>query len=221
MTWIIKNWTFWVQLNLWCPNAWHTLCYVHTCLHISFSSASAQSPRPSLTFCVKTYDRLFFLVASNAVSMRIWMDVIVTATDELSRYWAPFGTLSERLGRSCGHRRTELQHQEETVTGWWGSSGDNVTSVRTLSICYWDVLFTVSERLLLAVVSHYNPGLHPITWQHNIKQHKKGCGCNCSTIQACSEHLTVEVSFVAFIYNVKWFHILCVSYMYKWFFFTN
>lgn len=46
-----------------------------------------QSPRPSLTFCVKTYDRLFFLVASNAVSMRIWMDVIVTATDEHSRYW--------------------------------------------------------------------------------------------------------------------------------------
>ncbi len=47
---------------------------------------SLQSPRPSLTFCVKTYDRLFFLVASNAVSMRIWMDVIVTATDEHSRY---------------------------------------------------------------------------------------------------------------------------------------
>ncbi|KAL3980363.1 lysophospholipase III [Sarotherodon galilaeus] len=44
------------------------------------------SPRPSLTFCVKTYDRLFFLVASSAVSMRIWMDVIVTATDEHSRY---------------------------------------------------------------------------------------------------------------------------------------
>ncbi|KAM9852720.1 uncharacterized protein phldb3 isoform 2-T2 [Aulostomus maculatus] len=44
------------------------------------------SPRPSLTFCLKTYDRLFFLVASNAVSMRIWMDVIVTATDEHSRY---------------------------------------------------------------------------------------------------------------------------------------
>ncbi|XP_063736516.1 pleckstrin homology-like domain family B member 3 isoform X2 [Eleginops maclovinus] len=44
------------------------------------------SPRPSLTFCLKTYDRLFFLVASNPVSMRIWMDVIVTATDEHSRY---------------------------------------------------------------------------------------------------------------------------------------
>lgn len=51
------------------------------------SVSSLQSPRPSLTFCVKTYDRLFFLVATNAVSMRIWMDVIVTATDEHSRYW--------------------------------------------------------------------------------------------------------------------------------------
>ncbi|CAL9705067.1 unnamed protein product [Knipowitschia caucasica] len=47
---------------------------------------AASSPRPALTFCVKTYDRLFFLVASNPVSMRIWMDVIVTATDEHSRY---------------------------------------------------------------------------------------------------------------------------------------
>lgn len=47
---------------------------------------ATSSPRPSLTFCVKTYDRLFFLVASNDVSMRIWMDVIVTATDEHSRY---------------------------------------------------------------------------------------------------------------------------------------
>ncbi|XP_055019776.1 pleckstrin homology-like domain family B member 3 isoform X2 [Boleophthalmus pectinirostris] len=47
---------------------------------------AATSPRPPLTFCVKTYDRLFFLVASNPVSMRIWMDVIVTATDEHCRY---------------------------------------------------------------------------------------------------------------------------------------
>lgn len=47
---------------------------------------SFQSPRPSLTFCVKTYERLFFLVAPNAEAMRIWMDVIVTATDEHSRY---------------------------------------------------------------------------------------------------------------------------------------
>lgn len=159
-----------LQLNRCCPKVWHTLCYVHTSLHISFSSVSAQSPRPTLTFCVKTYDRLFFLVASNAVSMRIWMDVIVTATDELSRYWSPFGTLRERLGGSCGHRRTELQNQEETATGWWRSSGDKVTSVCTLSVCYWDVFFTVSEHLLLAIVSHYKPGLRPTTWHYCTTQ---------------------------------------------------
>ncbi|KAL2084082.1 hypothetical protein ACEWY4_019600 [Coilia grayii] len=44
------------------------------------------SPRPSLTFCVKTYERLFYLVAPSPEAMRIWMDVIVTATDEHSRY---------------------------------------------------------------------------------------------------------------------------------------
>ncbi|KAJ3597356.1 hypothetical protein NHX12_000884 [Muraenolepis orangiensis] len=42
--------------------------------------------QPSLTFCVKTYERLFFLVAESPEAMRIWMDVIVTATDEHSRY---------------------------------------------------------------------------------------------------------------------------------------
>lgn len=62
----------------------------------SMCVSSLQSPRPTLTFCVKTYDRLFFLVASNPVSMRIWMDVIVTATDEHSRYW-PFSYMPEKL----------------------------------------------------------------------------------------------------------------------------
>ncbi|XP_072572614.1 uncharacterized protein [Paramormyrops kingsleyae] len=47
---------------------------------------ASSSPRPSLTFCVKTYERLFFLVAPNPEAMRIWMDVIVTATDEHCRY---------------------------------------------------------------------------------------------------------------------------------------
>lgn len=82
MTHIIKNRKLWVQLILYSHFSFEQI------LHISFLSVSAflQSPRPTLTFCVKTYDRLFFLVASNAVSMRIWMDVIVTATDEHSRY---------------------------------------------------------------------------------------------------------------------------------------
>ncbi|XP_067401971.1 pleckstrin homology-like domain family B member 3 [Emydura macquarii macquarii] len=44
------------------------------------------SPNPKLTFCVKTYDRLFCLVAPSAEAMRIWMDAIVTAAEENSRY---------------------------------------------------------------------------------------------------------------------------------------
>lgn len=75
-------------------------------------SAFPQSPRPTLTFCVKTYDRLFFLVASNAVSMRIWMDVIVTATDEHSRYWAPHGQNPERWNIS-----------RKLLLAWWRYSG--------------------------------------------------------------------------------------------------
>ncbi|XP_049439908.1 pleckstrin homology-like domain family B member 3 [Epinephelus fuscoguttatus] len=55
-------------------------------VYLDHLRTATSSPRPSLTFCVKTYDRLFFLVATNPVSMRIWMDVIVTATDEHSRY---------------------------------------------------------------------------------------------------------------------------------------
>ncbi|XP_059195975.1 pleckstrin homology-like domain family B member 3 isoform X2 [Centropristis striata] len=55
-------------------------------VYLDHLRTATSSPRPTLTFCVKTYDRLFFLVASNPVSMRIWMDVIVTATDEHSRY---------------------------------------------------------------------------------------------------------------------------------------
>ncbi|XP_069040795.1 pleckstrin homology-like domain family B member 3 [Lepisosteus oculatus] len=48
--------------------------------------SASKSPHPKLTFCVKTYDRLFFMVAPTAEAMRIWMDVIVTATDEHGRY---------------------------------------------------------------------------------------------------------------------------------------
>ncbi|PNI15323.1 PHLDB3 isoform 1 [Pan troglodytes] len=41
-----------------------------------------KSPNPRLTFCVKTYERLFYIVAPSPEAMRIWMDVIVTAADE-------------------------------------------------------------------------------------------------------------------------------------------
>ncbi|XP_030007553.1 LOW QUALITY PROTEIN: pleckstrin homology-like domain family B member 1 [Sphaeramia orbicularis] len=40
--------------------------------------SATKSPNPSLTFCVKTHDRLYYMVAPSAEAMRIWMDVIVT-----------------------------------------------------------------------------------------------------------------------------------------------
>ncbi|XP_071806175.1 uncharacterized protein [Asterias amurensis] len=40
-----------------------------------------KSPDPKLTFCVKTKERTFFLVAPTAEAMRIWMDVIVTGAE--------------------------------------------------------------------------------------------------------------------------------------------
>ncbi|XP_053122755.1 pleckstrin homology-like domain family B member 3 isoform X2 [Hemicordylus capensis] len=45
-----------------------------------------KSPSPKLTFCVKTYDRLFCMVAPSPEAMRIWMDAIVTAAEENARY---------------------------------------------------------------------------------------------------------------------------------------
>ncbi|KAH0631454.1 hypothetical protein JD844_005783 [Phrynosoma platyrhinos] len=45
-----------------------------------------KSPSPKMTFCVKTYDRLFCMVAPSPEAMRIWMDAIVTAAEENTRY---------------------------------------------------------------------------------------------------------------------------------------
>lgn len=41
--------------------------------------AACKSPNPRLTFCVKTYDRLFCLVAPSAEALRIWMDAVLAA----------------------------------------------------------------------------------------------------------------------------------------------
>lgn len=40
-----------------------------------------KSPTPKLTFCVKTYDRTYYLVAPSAEAMRIWIDVIFTGAE--------------------------------------------------------------------------------------------------------------------------------------------
>nr|XP_033819361.1 pleckstrin homology-like domain family B member 3 isoform X2 [Geotrypetes seraphini] len=43
---------------------------------------ASMSPHPKLTFCVKTYERLFCMVAPTPEAMRLWIDVIVTAAEE-------------------------------------------------------------------------------------------------------------------------------------------
>lgn len=48
--------------------------------------SAAKSPNPSLTFCVKTHDRLYYMVAPSPEAMRIWMDVIVTGAEGYTQF---------------------------------------------------------------------------------------------------------------------------------------
>ncbi|XP_053501399.1 pleckstrin homology-like domain family B member 2 isoform X4 [Ictalurus furcatus] len=45
-----------------------------------------KSPNPSLTFSIKTHDRVYFMVAPSPEAMRIWMDVIVTGAEGYSHF---------------------------------------------------------------------------------------------------------------------------------------
>ncbi|XP_061558861.1 pleckstrin homology-like domain family B member 1 isoform X6 [Phycodurus eques] len=47
---------------------------------------ATKSPDPSLTFCVKTHDRLYYMVAPSPEAMRIWMDVIVTGAEGYTQF---------------------------------------------------------------------------------------------------------------------------------------
>ncbi|XP_075046396.1 pleckstrin homology-like domain family B member 3 isoform X2 [Mixophyes fleayi] len=48
--------------------------------------SASKSPHPKLTFCLKTFERLFCMVAPTPEAMRIWMDVMVTAAEENMKY---------------------------------------------------------------------------------------------------------------------------------------
>ncbi|XP_074466192.1 pleckstrin homology-like domain family B member 1 isoform X8 [Sebastes fasciatus] len=48
--------------------------------------SATKSPSPSLTFCVKTHDRLYYMVAPSPEAMRIWMDVIVTGAEGYTQF---------------------------------------------------------------------------------------------------------------------------------------
>ncbi|XP_019830456.1 pleckstrin homology-like domain family B member 1 isoform X7 [Bos indicus] len=52
---------------------------------LSFTMVT-ESPNPALTFCVKTHDRLYYMVAPSAEAMRIWMDVIVTGAEGYTQF---------------------------------------------------------------------------------------------------------------------------------------
>ncbi|XP_043081998.1 pleckstrin homology-like domain family B member 2 isoform X6 [Puntigrus tetrazona] len=45
-----------------------------------------KSPTPSLTFSVKTHDRVYYMVAPSPEAMRIWMDVIVTGAEGYTQF---------------------------------------------------------------------------------------------------------------------------------------
>ncbi|XP_076867925.1 pleckstrin homology-like domain family B member 1 isoform X4 [Brachyhypopomus gauderio] len=48
--------------------------------------SATKSPNPALTFCVKTHDRLYFMVAPSPEAMRIWMDVVVTGAEGYTQF---------------------------------------------------------------------------------------------------------------------------------------
>ncbi|XP_021358754.1 uncharacterized protein LOC110453881 isoform X4 [Mizuhopecten yessoensis] len=47
---------------------------------------TVKSPNPKLTFCVKTYDRTYYMVAPSAETMRIWIDVIFTGAEGYQQF---------------------------------------------------------------------------------------------------------------------------------------
>lgn len=70
---------------MWSVNAAVSLGAQERLILVSFFSVF-QSPNPALTFCVKTHDRLYYMVAPSAEAMRIWMDVIVTGAEGYTQF---------------------------------------------------------------------------------------------------------------------------------------
>uniref|UniRef100_A0AAQ4QCF5 PH domain-containing protein n=1 Tax=Gasterosteus aculeatus aculeatus TaxID=481459 RepID=A0AAQ4QCF5_GASAC len=69
--------------------SWKKRWFVFDRLKRTFSyyvDQKKRSPNPSLTFCVKTHDRLYYMVAPAADAMRIWMDVIVTGAEGYTQF---------------------------------------------------------------------------------------------------------------------------------------
>ena len=47
---------------------------------------TVKSPNPKLTFCVKTFDRTYYLVSPTPEAMRIWIDVIFTGAEGYQQF---------------------------------------------------------------------------------------------------------------------------------------
>uniref|UniRef100_A0A3Q3CGS2 PH domain-containing protein n=1 Tax=Haplochromis burtoni TaxID=8153 RepID=A0A3Q3CGS2_HAPBU len=66
-----------------CYSNRHGLLVSHTTTQCPLCEGS---PNPSLTFSVKTHDRVYYMVAPSPEAMRIWMDVIVTGAEGYTQF---------------------------------------------------------------------------------------------------------------------------------------
>uniref|UniRef100_H2YL23 PH domain-containing protein n=1 Tax=Ciona savignyi TaxID=51511 RepID=H2YL23_CIOSA len=67
------------------------MIYFHAMEDVFFDHLKGhKSPNPSLTFCVKCFDRIYYLVAPSCESMRIWMDTLVTGSEGYREYMKTF-----------------------------------------------------------------------------------------------------------------------------------
>ena len=49
---------------------------------------TVKSPNPKLTFCMKTFDRTYFLVAPSLETMTIWIDVLFTGAEGYQQFFS-------------------------------------------------------------------------------------------------------------------------------------
>ena len=52
---------------------------------------SVKSPNPKVTFCMKTSERTFYLMAPSPEAMRMWVDVIFTGAEGYQEFMASAG----------------------------------------------------------------------------------------------------------------------------------
>lgn len=91
------------------------ICFFSSSCNSDYLPVTLQSPNPSLTFCVKTHDRLYYMVAPSPEAMRIWMDVIVTGAEGYTQFMS-WGTSGRQVGRvdtdvSCSRAAAQIDRR--------------------------------------------------------------------------------------------------------------